>query len=367
MRLWDVESLLQHHEPVTPVAKIIDLSRCGVERAVWSGFRIEMQFLLLLAEPFAWPSVARWNEQAERAQCLVYQVLGELCAAWHQLIQPSLRTGRFSVVTLERKHHKACRRLADWMITQLCWRMKEKKGLFTYHIDSRCSSRNEAWWKRITFVSSSFIDKWSARLLVHCTWMPAIFSRLAAVKALGSWIISVDCPFGENASSIASPRDRPLFHKTECPGVTKCCKESIDVESQILTASVRDALIGASSGGVLAVEELVRSFSAIIDRCSRLSVDWMCATTCRSSRCVRTESWLAAASHCSSNQSSKKAVSPLSRQRKSCSARLRLKISLIMSLLTDNARECVDASGQSSGSSDVFTVMLKESKPYCFI
>lgn len=38
-----------------------------------------------------------------------------------------------------------------------------------------------------------------------------------------------------------------------------------------------------------------------------------------------------------------------------------------MSLLTDNARECVDASGQSSGSSNVFTVMLVENKPYCLV
>lgn len=103
--------------------------------------------------------------------------------------------------------------------------------------------------------------------------MPAIFSRLAAVKALGSWTISVDCLLGENASSIVSPRDRPLSHKTECPGVRKCCKESIDVESQILTASVRDALNGANSGGILAVEDVVWSLAAIVDRCWLLSVD----------------------------------------------------------------------------------------------
>lgn len=84
--------------------------------------------------------------------------------------------------------------------------------------------------------------------------------------------------------------------------------------------------------------------------------------TCRSSRCVRTESWLAAASHCSSNQSSKKAESPLSRQRKSCSVRSSRKIRLMMSLRTDNAREFVDASGQSRGSSTVFMVMLVEDK-----
>lgn len=34
-----------------------------------------------------------------------------------------------------------------------------------------------------------------------------------------------------------------------------------------------------------------------------------------------------------------------------------------MSLRTDNARECVDASGQSSGSSNVSTVMLAVDKP----
>ncbi len=170
------------------------------------------------------------------------------------------------------------------------------------------SCKNEAWWKSDILVSSSVRLKWSARLLVHPTRIPAILSRLAAVKKVGILIFSKSWGSDHKAFSTVSAKVSSLFHVRTCPGVKVCCKVPMDTINHTRAAKSIDASRNSSSWFWNGDDDCNRPLISLLVLLVKLR-RWTTIST--TSPKVLAPTWPWATPHFSSNQSLKYASNSL--------------------------------------------------------